>query len=154
MPSRGTLLTCITLASIGIAWAVGLMSALLAGISLVSTRVAITVGVVLVAPAFLVSVPISMRIQWRRLAGDRPKPPTTLGYLPRAGTVLAVAAMLVFFALVITASGALGGHRGSPEIRDGQRVQRIVVGVIGWFAVGSVAICGADVSRRRQEADA
>lgn len=148
------------MAVVGVIWGAVLVAFLLAGVVLLPLGVAAGVEVVLVLPGFLFGVVTSGTPTGRRRFGARTDPMELLRVLPR--WLRRVSAVL-FFAFWLIGATAFIGIGGNAEVQNGQYVlnehgtttvvdkatyerqlaqqNRIVLGVLGGFGVGSAVLC-------------
>ncbi|WP_125808742.1 hypothetical protein [Actinoplanes sp. ATCC 53533] len=157
MISRRMLLLLDVMCVAGVGWAGVLIGALLGGIRLVPTAVAVVVALVLVLPGFIAGVVTNRRI----VRGRQPQsgwvrsvwaPPD----LPRWGLVLTG---LAFFAFWFAGLSAIAGMSEQPPAGDsaaGRRQvdhqQRFALGVLGGIGTGGTALAAASLARGRRTA--
>ena len=134
----------------GVGWAGVLIGALLGGVQLASTAVAVVVALVLVLPGFTAGVLTNRRI----VRGRQPQsgwirsvwaPPE----LPRWGLLLAGIAFFAFWFAGISAIAGMSqdAPAGDPGVQESQ--QRLVLGVLGGIGAGGTALAAASWGRGR-----
>lgn len=150
MISRRLLLLLDVLCVAGVGWAGVLIGALLGGVRLVPTTVAVVVALALVLPGFAAGIVTNRRI----VRGRQPQsgwvrsvwaPPD----LPRWGLALTG---LVFFAFWIAGLSAVAGmSEQEPAGAAGQadQQQRFALGVLGGLGTGGTALAAASLLRGR-----
>jgi len=135
----------------GVGWAGVLIVALLGGVRLVDTAVAVVVALVLVLPGFTAGIVTNRRI----VRGRQPQsgwvrsvwaPPE----LPRWALLLAGLVFFAFWFAGITALSGLGEYApaGDRTVQDSQ--QRFALGVLGGIGTGGTALAAASLRRERK----
>jgi hypothetical protein len=153
--SRRMLLLLDVLCLAGVGWAGVLVGALLGGVRLVPTALAVVVAGVLVLPGFTAGVITNRRI----VRGRQPQsgwvrsvwaPPE----LPRWGLVLTAAVFFAFWFAGISAIAGMSQEVAPGDVAAQQRQvahqQRFALGVLGGVGTGGTALAAASLARARR----
>jgi len=158
--SRRMLLLLDVMCVAGVGWAGVLIGALLDGVRLVPTAVAVVVALVLVLPGFIAGVVTNRRI----VRGRQPQsgwvrsvwaPPD----LPRWGLVLTGLAFFTFWFAGVSAIAGMSENTPAGDSAAGtseqvNHQQRFALGVLGGIGTGGTALAAASLARGRRTARA